>query len=48
MINDYLSELIEDTVSELAEEGFIEVKENEMDLEAANLGRIAFFYYINY
>ena len=26
----------------------MEVAENEMDLEAANLGRIAAFYYIKY
>jgi pre-mRNA-splicing helicase BRR2 len=31
-INDYLSELIEDTVAELAEVGCITVDENEMDL----------------
>lgn len=31
-INDYLSELIEDTVAELAEVGCIAVDENEMDL----------------
>ena len=47
-INDFLSELIEDTVAELAEAGCITVKENEMDLEPANLGRITAFYYIKH
>lgn len=39
-INDYLSELIEDTVAELAEVGCIAVDENEMDLKINNLGMI--------
>jgi pre-mRNA-splicing helicase BRR2 len=47
-INDFLSELIEDTVADLAEAGCITVKENEMDVEPANIGRIASFYYIKY
>ena len=47
-INDFLSELIEDTVAELSESGCITVKDNDMDLEPANLGRIASFYYIKH
>ena len=47
-INDFLSELIEDTIADLAEAGCITVKENEMDVEPANIGRIASFYYIKY
>lgn len=47
-INDYLSELVEDTVAELAEAGCVTVKENEMDLEPANMGRIAAFYCLKY
>ena len=47
-INDFLSELVEDTVADLAESGCILVAENEMDLEAANLGRIAAFYSIKH
>jgi pre-mRNA-splicing helicase BRR2 len=43
-----LSELIEDTVADLAEAGCITVKENEMDVEPANIGKIASFYYIKY
>jgi hypothetical protein len=40
--------LIEDTVSELNEIGCIGIKENEMDLEATDLGKIASFYYLKY
>jgi pre-mRNA-splicing helicase BRR2 len=47
-INDFLSERVEDTVAELAESGCITVAENEMDLEPANLGRIAAFYHISH
>lgn len=47
-INDHLSELIETTVEELEKAKCISVAENEMDLEPANLGRIAAFYYIKY
>jgi hypothetical protein len=35
-----LSELIEDTVAELAEAGCINVSDNEIDIEATNIGRI--------
>jgi len=43
-INDFLSELVEDTVSDLNEVGCVAVAENEMDLATTNLGRIASFY----
>ena len=35
-------------MADLAEAGCITVKENEMDVEPANIGRIASFYYIKY
>jgi len=47
-INDYLSELVEDTVAELAETGCLSVQDNEIDLETANLGRIAQYYCLRY
>ena len=47
-INDYLSELVEDTVAELAETGCLSVSENEVDIEIANLGRIASYYCLTY
>jgi pre-mRNA-splicing helicase BRR2 len=47
-INDHLSELIETTVEDLEKAQCIVVKEDEMELEAGNLGRIAAFYYIKY
>ena len=47
-INDYLSELIEDTVAELAEVGCITVDENEMDLKINNLGMISSFYNLRF
>ena len=47
-MNDYLSELVEKTVEELQNAKCISVKEDEMELEPANLGRIAAFYYIKY
>lgn len=47
-INDYLSELIEDTVAELAEAGCINVGENEMDLEPTNIGRIFSHYSLKF
>ena len=48
-INDFLSELIEQTVEDLQKAKCIQQKdEDDMDLEPANLGRIAAFYYIKY
>ena len=48
-INDFLSELIEQTVEDLQKAKCIQTKdEDEMDLEPANLGRIAAYYYIKY
>jgi pre-mRNA-splicing helicase BRR2 len=44
-INDFLSQLIEDTIEDLVEAKCVSVsEENDMDLEPANLGRIAAFY----
>ena len=37
-INDFLSELVEDTLSDLSEAGCISINENEMDVEPANMG----------
>eukprot|EP01016_Furgasonia_blochmanni_P049228 TRINITY_DN744_c0_g1_i15.p1 TRINITY_DN744_c0_g1~~TRINITY_DN744_c0_g1_i15.p1 ORF type:complete len:788 (+),score=90.05 TRINITY_DN744_c0_g1_i15:1-2364(+) len=45
-INDYLSEIIENTVEELANAKCISVEE-EMDLQPMNLGIIASYYYIH-
>lgn len=47
-INDYLSELVEDCTAELAESGSLAMAENEIDLEIANLGRIASYYCLSY
>lgn len=48
-INDFLSELIEQTVDDLVKAKCIQYKdEDEMELEPANLGRIAAYYYIKY
>ena len=46
-INDYLSELIENTVDELEKAKCVAV-ENEMELIPLNLGIIASYYYIKY
>ena len=43
-----MSELIEDTVAELAEVGCITVDENEMDLQINNLGMISSFYNLRF
>jgi len=45
-INDYLSELIETTVQELAEMKCLAIEE-EVELIPLNLGIISSFYYIN-
>lgn len=48
-INDFLSELIETTVEDLMKAKCVQAKdEDEMELEPANLGRIAAYYYIKY
>jgi pre-mRNA-splicing helicase BRR2 len=49
-INDFLSELIEQTVEDLQRARCLETKDDEddMDLEPGNLGRIASYYYIKY
>ena len=44
-INDFLSQLIEDTVEDLQNAKCVKVdEENEMDIEAVNFGKIAAFY----
>lgn len=43
-LNDFLSQLIEDTIEDLQGSKCVSVDENELDLEPANLGRIAAFY----
>ena len=44
-INDFLSQLIEDTIEDLQASKCVHVdEETELDLEPANLGRIAAFY----
>lgn len=45
-INDYLSELVEDTLQDLADSGCISMQET--DVESANLGKIAAFYYLRH
>lgn len=48
-INDFLSELIETTVEDLQRAKCLQQKDDDdMDLEPANLGRIAAYYYIRY
>ena len=47
-INDFLSELVEQTCEDLQKAKCIAVGEDEMDLEPANFGRIAAFYNIKY
>lgn len=47
-INDFLSELIEDTVQDLSESGCVVVAENEVDLQATNLAQIQVFYNLKY
>jgi pre-mRNA-splicing helicase BRR2 len=48
IINDYLSELVENTVSELEASKCVAVDENEVDLAPLNLGMISSYYYIKY
>eukprot|EP00122_Pirum_gemmata_P014481 Pgem_evm1s13501 len=46
-ISDHLSELVESTLQDLEESHCVEI-ENEMDIEAQNLGMISSYYYIQY
>ena len=46
-LSDHLSELVENTLSDLEQSKCITV-ENEMDISPLNLGMIAAYYYINY
>lgn len=49
ILNDFISQLIEDTVEDLVTAKCIEVdEENEFDLKAANMGRIAAFFGVSY
>jgi pre-mRNA-splicing helicase BRR2 len=48
-INDFISQLIEDTVEDLVNAKCVTVdEETELDLAPANLGRIAAFYSVKY
>lgn len=47
-INDFLSELVEQTCEDLQKAKCIAIGEDEMELEPANFGRIAAFYNIKY
>lgn len=46
-LSDHLSELVEQTLSDLEQSKCISV-EDEMDVAPLNLGMIAAYYYINY
>jgi len=46
MLSDYLSELVEDTLQELADSKCIKMWDNEMDISILNYGRIASHYYL--
>eukprot|EP01033_Poteriospumella_lacustris_P002814 gene2814-2044_t len=43
-ISDYLSELVEESLSELQETHFVAVEDNELDVSPLNLGMIASYY----
>lgn len=43
-ISDYLSELVEESITELEENKFIAVEDNDLDVTALNLGMIAAYY----
>lgn len=47
-INDYLSELVEDTIGELEEAGCVNVSEDEMELEPTNVAHVAAFYNLQF
>lgn len=48
-INDFISQLVEDTVEDLVNAKCVTVdEETELDLAPANLGRIAAFYSVKY
>lgn len=46
-LSDHLSDLVENTLNDLAASKVIAI-EDDMDLEALNLGMIAAYYYISY
>ncbi|KAF8792805.1 U5 small nuclear ribonucleoprotein 200 kDa helicase-like [Argiope bruennichi] len=47
-LSDHLSELVENTLSDLEQSRCISIEENEMDVVGLNLGMIAAYYYVNY
>jgi len=47
-LSDYLSELVEATVSELAESKCVQVEEDDIDLSPLNLGMVSSYYYLQY
>lgn len=47
-LSDHLSEMVENTLNELAGSKCITIDENEMDVSPLNLGMIAAYYYIHY
>lgn len=47
-INDFLSQLVEETVEDLQAAKCVCVADNELDLEVGNIGRIASFYGVSY
>lgn len=47
-VSDFLSALVETTVSDLAAAGCVEVAEDELAVEPLPLGRVACFYYLSY
>lgn len=48
ILSDYLSELVETTLGELANSKCIEIDKNDMDVAPLNLGMVASYYYIQY
>ncbi|GBG33653.1 Activating signal cointegrator 1 complex subunit 3-like [Hondaea fermentalgiana] len=48
ILSDYLSELTESTLNELAGSKCIEIDKNEMDVAPLNLGMVASYYYVQY
>jgi pre-mRNA-splicing helicase BRR2 len=47
-LSDYLSELVESTISNLADSKCVAVDDNDIDLSPLNLGMIASYYYASY
>lgn len=47
-INDFLSELVEDTIGELEEAGCVNVSEDEMELEPTNVLHVGAYYNLHF